>query len=1045
MAVTVVNTLYPPLIETFQPAFLYTTSVPIVFSLSPFNSINDIKSIHISIVDQRNNSNVLKMQMDTQPQIDPITKENTEYQYSIINGILIAEFPTFEENNNIIQKQGLFQYDSQNNLYAINISPEWLNKTDTCWNNNQYYQVQIRFDKCDVTEWQNSITDGYMLNKREYFSEWSSVTLIKPILEPVISIAQLNTENITYTSSGTFHVSGCVVFKQDIESNGISWPETERLQSYRVISTLKVRNNIDIDQVIDDSGWIYARQNILKTENTVIDYLLNLTDTENKDELTIEIICRTNNGYIFSQSYNIKIQQQTSILNDIRWNNKSFLTANDIDINQEDGIANIEFSATCTVPATVYFRRACSKDNFTNWDIIYYEDYVVKSDNNNNILPLSISFKDYTIGSLYQYQYSVQTCTIDTDNQEQWSKIQKSNKFYPKFYDMLLMRQNKQIAIRYNGQIASWKPTVNRQKIDTLGGRYPKFVENAVMNYKTYSISGLITAEEDFNRTFLDETVDNNVKYYDEEFNTKYIIRNDSVADGEVKYTDIIQPHGYDISGNTVTGVELYQNENGFSGQLNEQHDAYPQDHWYWEREFREQLVNWLNDGEPKLYRSMPEGNLAVILTDINLTPNAQLGRRLYNFSATMYEIGDGYSLEELDNLHIINLPRKEIISLTESKFYYDNSEEDESDLTEPRLGQMKISTLSSTSNWINGTGDVVDVTSLWDSMSLKERLDEEHMGYSGYFDVIKNSIRLKNIEIQFTTPPHYFTYSQNTGFQFSQDNQGREIETEWLGYVIIIQEKNTTNSSKQIFINQKGYYHIPDSINVQNLQILNDNNNNIYQTAEVFYQYQYRIKQSTDTQSNHIVPLGDIVGQFSRDSLPLDTNIIPLIYQDYQKTEYKNRQLYSETYLKKCLGLMLDVTPYTYIKYIQEDDSVNGTDNERNIVVGQTGIFNAFEDWPLKSLEILGRRMIEVNEENYPYHIEEWQYYINNESYNSIQDIINPQFNMVYTIDGHQQIYYIDRRWYPIEIQDNSSIAIAKVPIYGMINYHGELERKIL
>ena len=53
----------------------------------------------------------------------------------------------------------------------------------------------------------------------------------------------------------------------------------------------------------------------------------------------------------------------------------------------------------------------------------------------------------------------------------------------------------------------------------------------------------------------------------------------------------------------------------------------------------------------------MPEGNIAVMLTDINLSPYKN-DRQLYNFSATMYEIGDGYSLEDLDRLGIIDIPK---------------------------------------------------------------------------------------------------------------------------------------------------------------------------------------------------------------------------------------------------------------------------------------------------------------------------------------------------------------------------------------------------
>ena len=52
----------------------------------------------------------------------------------------------------------------------------------------------------------------------------------------------------------------------------------------------------------------------------------------------------------------------------------------------------------------------------------------------------------------------------------------------------------------------------------------------------------------------------------------------------------------------------------------------------------------------------MPEGNMAVMLTDISLTPNQTVSRRIYSFSATMYEIEDGYSIETLNSLGIISV-----------------------------------------------------------------------------------------------------------------------------------------------------------------------------------------------------------------------------------------------------------------------------------------------------------------------------------------------------------------------------------------------------
>ena len=90
--------------------------------------------------------------------------------------------------------------------------------------------------------------------------------------------------------------------------------------------------------------------------------------------------------------------------------------------------------------------------------------------------------------------------------------------------------------------------------------------------------------------------------------------------------------------------------------QSNTNHDIYPIDNWWWERKFREEVIEWLNDGEPKLYRSMTEGNMLVMFDSVSLTPNAQLGRRIWNFSATIYEVGDGYSLTDLSTLGIFSI-----------------------------------------------------------------------------------------------------------------------------------------------------------------------------------------------------------------------------------------------------------------------------------------------------------------------------------------------------------------------------------------------------
>jgi hypothetical protein len=76
----------------------------------------------------------------------------------------------------------------------------------------------------------------------------------------------------------------------------------------------------------------------------------------------------------------------------------------------------------------------------------------------------------------------------------------------------------------------------------------------------------------------------------------------------------------------------------------------------------------------------MTEGNMVVMLMNIQLTPNAQLGRRTYNFSATVYEVADGYSLEILKDLDIIEIQND-----------YDNQDEidETSNVVYTTLGQL--------------------------------------------------------------------------------------------------------------------------------------------------------------------------------------------------------------------------------------------------------------------------------------------------------------------------------------------------------------------
>lgn len=104
MAGNLINTLYPPIADTFMPAFVNTTNGYILFSLSPYNSPNDIVRIHISLVDQKTNRYVLEDEI-----------EGTEEGIYISNGIMVRPFADLS-------------YDENSGLYYCPIEREFLKK-----------------------------------------------------------------------------------------------------------------------------------------------------------------------------------------------------------------------------------------------------------------------------------------------------------------------------------------------------------------------------------------------------------------------------------------------------------------------------------------------------------------------------------------------------------------------------------------------------------------------------------------------------------------------------------------------------------------------------------------------------------------------------------------------------------------------------------------------------------------------------------------------------------------------------------------------------
>ena len=78
-----------------------------------------------------------------------------------------------------------------------------------------------------------------------------------------------------------------------------------------------------------------------------------------------------------------------------------------------------------------------------------------------------------------------------------------SNEIIANFEHSFLYDGKRQLNIKYNPKVTSFKETILEQKTNTLGGKYPFFFRNGNVRYKEFPISGLISYLSDEEELFL--------------------------------------------------------------------------------------------------------------------------------------------------------------------------------------------------------------------------------------------------------------------------------------------------------------------------------------------------------------------------------------------------------------------------------------------------------------------------------------------------------------------------------------------------------------
>lgn len=343
----------------------------------------------------------------------------------------------------------------------------------------------------------------------------------------------------------------------------------------------------------------------------------------------------------------------------------------DINLVKPDGVEMEESAA-----GSFYLLRASDEDNFSSW-------YEVLKFALQGQQPSRHLWKDMTIKQGIKYKYAVQ----QFNSYGLRSNKIESNIIKADFEHAFLYDGERQLKIKYNPKITSFKNTLLESKVDTIGSKHPFIFRNGNVKYKEFPISGLISYLSDENDLFYpSSSVFNDDKLYRlETVNQKFVRINDMITEivylknkdsyyyktqtGYIKWVDYVKnilkidPSDYykirshlsaalGLIGDNKGTSRIYQ-EKEIIDDIKSKTTNLTSDNIYLERNFKLEVLEWLTNGQPKIFRSPTEGNYIVRLMNVSLTPNDTLGRMIHTFNCTAYEVAEN-DYENLEKYNFI-------------------------------------------------------------------------------------------------------------------------------------------------------------------------------------------------------------------------------------------------------------------------------------------------------------------------------------------------------------------------------------------------------
>lgn len=482
--------------------------------------------------------------------------------------------------------------------YGIKILTSDLRKP---WSPGVCYKIQLRFGSTNFP----SDLSAFAAWKKEQinnqtFSEWSTVMVIKAIAQPEVYIENAGTLRTDVIASKQTEASLTPLFVGDYIDNASEEP----LEKYKFDLYDEVGKTL-----IESSDWIQA----VSGKNCSYRFKTMLT---NNESYRVYFSIVTRNGYETRTYYDFQaIKVYLESLTDVS------IRVDDADVFcRENGCMRIYLTAKSSLTGCYVLTRTSEESNYQVYEDLKYFNYFEEEFSD------TLLYIDYIIESGIKYKYAFQ---YQNSQGLRSAPLQEEGMAVPSrsvdFEYSYIYRDGVQLRLKFNQKLSSFKHTTLASKQDTLGDQFPHLSKNGYAYYAEFPISGLISFQMDEDQTFFTLKTDG---YY---YNNELVIPADKFSVSTATRGDESIPSYLPID-SSITDNNIFI-----------------------ERKFREKAEQFLNDFTYKLYKSPTEGNIVIGLINMSMTPNASLGRMIFEFSATAYEVLEN-TIDDLNEVGIIDV-----------------------------------------------------------------------------------------------------------------------------------------------------------------------------------------------------------------------------------------------------------------------------------------------------------------------------------------------------------------------------------------------------